>query len=63
MALATGPVLTNENYGATAATEFGEFAITGQPFSSLGPDKFDVSDAVGVIASYNPDTVQFEPVG
>lgn len=62
VAEAAGVDLTTESFAA-AAESFGEIFVTDIAAASLGPDKFDVSDAVGVIASYNPDTVQFEPVG
>lgn len=62
VAEAAGVDLTTESFAA-AAESFGEIFVTDIAEASLGPDKFDVSDAVGVIASYNPDTVQFEPVG
>jgi len=53
IALATGVELTNETFGATAIT-FDEFVIPGQPFASLGPDKFDTNDSFALVA-FNPD--------
>jgi hypothetical protein len=54
VATAAGAELTNETFAAVAATEFGQFSIVGQPFSSLGPDKFDSNDSFALV-SFNPD--------
>jgi hypothetical protein len=62
VATAAGVDLTRETYTA-AAEAFGPITVTDLSEASLGPDKFDVNDTVGVIAEFNPDTVQFEPVG
>jgi hypothetical protein len=54
VATAAGPELTNETFAAVAASDFGQFSIVGQPFSSLGPDKFDSNDSFALV-SFNPD--------
>lgn len=54
VAEAAGPDLTPDSFAAVAASEFAEFSILGQPFSSLGPDKFDSNDSFA-LASFNPD--------
>jgi hypothetical protein len=54
VATAAGAELTNETFAAAAASGFGQFSIVGQPFSSLGPDKFDSNDSFALV-SFNPD--------
>jgi len=61
IAEAAGPELTTESFTA-AAEAFGPIDVTDLSEASLGPDKFDLDDSVGVIAEFNPETVQFEPV-
>ena len=53
VAEAAGPNLTPDSFAA-AALEFDEFSIVGQPFSSMGPDKFDSDDSFSLV-SFNPD--------
>jgi hypothetical protein len=62
VATAAGVDLTTESFAA-AAEAFGPIDVTDLASASLGPDKFDLNDAVGVIAEFNPERVQFEPVG
>ncbi|MGI9604101.1 MAG: hypothetical protein ACR2QE_19625 [Acidimicrobiales bacterium] len=62
IAEAAGPELTTESYAA-AAEAFGPIEVTDLAEASLAPGKFDLDDSVGVIAEFNPETVQFEPVG
>lgn len=54
VAEAAGANLTPDSFAAAAATGFEEFSILGQPFSSLGPDKFDANDSFSLV-SFNPD--------
>ena len=54
VAEAAGPDLTPDSFAAAAATQFEEFSIVGQPFSSLGPDKFDANDSFALV-SFDPD--------
>jgi ABC-type branched-subunit amino acid transport system substrate-binding protein len=54
VATAAGAELTNETFAAVAASDFGQFSIVGQPFSSLGPDKFDSNDSFALV-SFDPD--------
>ncbi len=44
IATAAGPDLTHESFAA-AAESLGDFALPGQPFNSLGPDKPDANDS------------------
>lgn len=53
IAEAAGPDLTNESFGAAAAG-LSQFAVPGQPFASLGPDKFDSNDSFRLV-EFNPD--------
>ncbi|GJM37064.1 MAG: hypothetical protein DHS20C19_04310 [Acidimicrobiales bacterium] len=61
IATAAGPELTTESF-AEAAESFGPIEVTDLRAASTGPDKFDLSDTAGVIAVFNPETVQFEAV-
>ena len=61
IATAAGPELTTESFAA-AADAYGEIEITDVSEASVGADKYDLSDSVGVITRFNPETVQFEPV-
>lgn len=47
IAIAAGPDLTNESFAAAAA-QLGSFSISGQPYNSLGPDKFDARDTLSL---------------
>jgi ABC-type branched-subunit amino acid transport system substrate-binding protein len=47
IAIAAGPDLTNESFAA-AAVQLGSFSISGQPYNSLGPDKFDARDTLSL---------------
>ena len=47
IATAAGPDLTNESF-AMAAADLGSFSISGQPYNSLGPDKFDARDTLSL---------------
>ena len=47
IAIAAGPDLTNESFAA-AAVQLGAFSISGQPYNSLGPDKFDARDTLSL---------------
>ncbi len=58
IARAAGPELTTESFGA-AAENYGPIQITGIPQGSLGPGKFDISDAPAQIGHYDPDTLAF----
>jgi hypothetical protein len=62
IATAAGPDLTTESFAA-AAEALGPIEITGVSEASSGPDKFDLSDSVGVITRFDPEAVQFQPVG
>lgn len=62
IATAAGPDLTTESFAA-AAEALGPIEITAVSEASSGPDKFDLSDSVGVITRFNPEAVQFQPVG
>ncbi len=62
IAEAAGVNLTTETF-REAAEAFGPIEVTDVAEASLGPGKFDLSDSVGVIATFNPETAQFEPVG
>jgi ABC-type branched-subunit amino acid transport system substrate-binding protein len=62
VATAAGVDLTRETFTA-AAESLGPITVTDLSEASLGPNKFDVSDTVGVIATFNLETVQFEPMG
>ena len=54
-----GPELTTESFAAAAAA-FGPIEITDVSEASVGPGKFDLSDVVGTVAEFNPETAQFE---
>ena len=41
------------------AQNYGPIQITGIPQGSLGPGKFDISDAPAQIGHYDPDTPAF----
>ena len=47
IASAAGPDLTNESF-AMAAADLGSFSISGQPYNSLGPTKFDARDTLSL---------------
>jgi len=61
IATAAGVNLTTESFGA-AAEAFGPITVTDLTSASLGPDKFDLNDSVGVIGEFNAESVQFQPV-
>lgn len=61
VAEAAGAELTTESFTA-AAEAFGPIEVTDLAEASLGPGKFDLADSVGVVAEFDPETVQFEPV-
>lgn len=56
VATAAGPDLTNESF-LDAATSLDQFTIPGQPFASLGPDKFDSNDSFQLV-EFDPDIGQ-----
>ena len=58
IAEAAGPELTTESFAA-AAENYGPIQVTGVPQGSLGPGKFDISDAPAEIGHYDPDTLAF----
>ncbi len=58
IAQAAGPELTTESFGA-AAENYGPIQVTGVPLGSLGPGKFDISDAPAELGRYDPDTLAF----
>lgn len=58
IARAAGPELTTESFGA-AAENYGPIQITGLSKGSLGPGKFDISDAPAEIGHYDPETLAF----
>ena len=60
VATAAGPELTTESFRA-AAEGFGPIEVTDLGSASLGPDKFDLDDGVGVVGRFNAERVQFEP--
>jgi hypothetical protein len=60
VATAAGPNLTRESFRA-AAEDFGPISVTDLAEASLGPGKFHLADSVGVVAEFNPETLQFEP--
>ena len=62
IAEAAGPELTTESFAA-AAEAFGPIEITGVSEASVGPGKFDLSDVVGTVATFNAEAAQFQPVG
>ena len=47
IATAAGPDLTNESFAAATAT-LGPFSISGQPYNSLGPGKYDARDTLSL---------------
>ena len=47
IATAAGPDLTNESFAAAAAA-LGPFSISGQPYNSLGPGKYDARDTLSL---------------
>jgi hypothetical protein len=57
---AAGPDLTTESFRA-AAEAFGPIDVTDLGSASLGPDKFDLDDEVGIVGTFNAERVQFEP--
>jgi branched-chain amino acid transport system substrate-binding protein len=59
---AVGPALTTEAFAA-AVEAFGSIEVTDLVAASLGPGKWDLDDTVGVIAEFDADAVQFQPVG
>ena len=61
IATAAGPDLTTESF-REAAEAFGPIEITDLAAASVGPDKFDLSDDVGVITEFDPETLTFKPV-
>jgi hypothetical protein len=61
IATAAGAELTTEWFAAAAET-FGPIDVTDLSSASLGPDKLDLNDSVGVVATYNAERVQFEPI-
>lgn len=56
VATAAGEGLNQETFAAAAA-EIGDFSIPGQPFASLGPDKFDSNDSFRLV-SFDPSIGQ-----
>jgi hypothetical protein len=62
VATAAGVNLTTEAF-RDAAENFGSIEVTDLAEASLGPDKFDLGDSAGVIAGFNLEAAQFEPVG
>ena len=60
VATAAGVDLTTESFAA-AAEAFGTIEVTDLASASLGPDKFDLNDSVGVVGEFNAERVQFEP--
>lgn len=61
---AVGPDLTYENLTATIES-FGEFAVPGSPYNSLGPGKLDASDTfrLGVFDASLGDSGEIAPIG
>ena len=47
IATAAGPDLTNESFAEATAT-LGPFSISGQPYNSLGPGKYDARDTLSL---------------
>ncbi|MEO0492479.1 MAG: ABC transporter substrate-binding protein [Actinomycetota bacterium] len=62
IAEAAGADLTTESFLA-AAEAFGPIEVTNVSEASVGPGKLDLADVVGVLAEYDPETLQFVPVG
>jgi len=58
IARAAGPELTTESFRA-AAENYGPIQVTGVSKGSLGPGKFDISDAPAEIGHYDPEKLAF----
>lgn len=59
IATGVGPELTRDSFASTAES-FGPIEVTDLSQASIGPGKFDLDDSAGVVATFNPETVQFE---
>lgn len=60
VAAAAGADLTTESF-REAAEAFGPIEVTDLGSASLGPDKFDLDDSVGVVGTFDAARVQFVP--